>query len=72
MVFILAMVLHPDIQARAQAEIDAVVGSGRLPDMGDRDSLPLVRRIIKESLRWRTAVPVGKYPHIISNAGYLS
>ena len=29
--FLLNMVLHPEIQAKAQAEIDRVVGSERLP-----------------------------------------
>jgi hypothetical protein len=38
--FILAMVLHPEVMHRAQQEIDAVVGSGRLPDFADRPHLP--------------------------------
>ncbi|KAJ7108383.1 cytochrome P450 [Mycena crocata] len=40
--FILAMVLHPEYQARAQKEIDSITGRSRLPEFGDRDSLPLV------------------------------
>lgn len=28
--------LHPDVQARAKVEIDAVVGRERLPEFGDR------------------------------------
>ncbi|KIK34619.1 hypothetical protein CY34DRAFT_785483, partial [Suillus luteus UH-Slu-Lm8-n1] len=32
LVFIQAMVLNPEVQKRAQAEIDRVVGTGRLPD----------------------------------------
>ncbi|KAG9126871.1 hypothetical protein FRC07_001619 [Ceratobasidium sp. 392] len=47
-----AMVLHPDIQARAQAEIDALLGVERLPEMTDRESLPYVCCIVKEVLRW--------------------
>ncbi|KAH7889031.1 cytochrome P450 [Phlebopus sp. FC_14] len=38
--FFLAMTIHPDIQRRAQAELDAVIGTGRLPTFDDRDSLP--------------------------------
>ncbi|KAF8910745.1 cytochrome P450 [Mucidula mucida] len=30
--FLLAVVLHPEVQHRAQAELDAVVGRGRMPD----------------------------------------
>jgi len=33
---ILYMVLHPDIQARVQAEIDEVIGSSRSPVYGDK------------------------------------
>ncbi|CCO36214.1 O-methylsterigmatocystin oxidoreductase Short=OMST oxidoreductase [Rhizoctonia solani AG-1 IB] len=39
-VFVLAMVLHPEVQTKAQAEIDSVLGGTRLPEMADRDSLP--------------------------------
>lgn len=33
---ILSLLLHPQVQARAQAEIDVVVGRERLPDFSDR------------------------------------
>lgn len=36
----LAMLLHPEVQRRAQAEIDAVVGADRLPSFEDRAELP--------------------------------
>ena len=56
------MVLYPDVQARAQAEIDAVIGQGlqRLPHWEDRSSLPYVEAVVKETLRWHPAVPLGK------------
>lgn len=62
MVFILAMVLYPDVQARAQAEIDSVIGEGlpRLPHWEDQSSLPYVDAILKETLRWHPAVPLGE------------
>jgi len=56
-IFILAMVLHPEVQARAQAEIDEVVGTDRLPDLDDRDSLPYIEAIYRETLRWKPVVP---------------
>ncbi|KAI0056530.1 cytochrome P450 [Artomyces pyxidatus] len=58
----LALVLHPDVQRRAQAEVDAVTGGQRLPDYGDRSQLPYVQAVCKEVLRWRNVVPVG-VPH---------
>ena len=61
--FILAMTLWPDIQARAQAELDAVVGPGRLPEPEDLDQLPYVSAVIKEALRWHHPAPLG-LPHV--------
>ncbi|KII84597.1 hypothetical protein PLICRDRAFT_117651 [Plicaturopsis crispa FD-325 SS-3] len=57
--FILAMVLNPDVQAKAQEELDTVVGHGSLPDFGHQDSLPYVRAVIKELYRWRPLLPQG-------------
>ncbi|EIW74014.1 cytochrome P450 [Coniophora puteana RWD-64-598 SS2] len=56
-IFILAMVLHPEVQARAQSEIDEVVGTDRLPDLDDKGSLPYVEAIYRETLRWKPVVP---------------
>ncbi|QRW24870.1 cytochrome P450 family protein [Rhizoctonia solani] len=60
-VFVMAMAMHPDVQAKAQAELDAVIGT-RLPEMADRDSLPYIRRIVKEVFRWRMVLPLA-LPH---------
>lgn len=49
--FVLAMVLHPEVQIRAQQEIDRVC-QGRLPDFDDYDDLPYVHAMVKEVLRW--------------------
>ncbi|EJD55009.1 cytochrome P450 [Auricularia subglabra TFB-10046 SS5] len=51
--FFLAMTLHPEILKRAQAQLDAVVGSHRLPDFNDQPSLPYITAILKELLRWQ-------------------
>lgn len=56
------MSLNPDVQKKAQAELDDVVGPNRLPDHRDRESLPYVNAILKESLRWHNAAPFG-VPH---------
>ncbi|KIM36638.1 hypothetical protein M413DRAFT_20453 [Hebeloma cylindrosporum] len=60
--FILAMVLHPEAQERAQDEIDSVVGRDRLPTFQDYEQLPYVRALVKEVMRWRGVSPLG-IPH---------
>ena len=58
--FMLAMTLYPDVQRRAQAEIDDVVGHLRLPKFSDRVRLPYIEAIVKEVVRWRPIDPLGK------------
>ncbi|KAH8677106.1 cytochrome P450 [Ilyonectria robusta] len=64
--FIKAMMLHPEIQAKAQAEIDAVVGSNRMPGWSDWDNLPYIRCTMKETLRWMPSTILGGMPHRLS------
>ncbi|QRW20999.1 cytochrome P450 family protein [Rhizoctonia solani] len=59
LVFILAMTLNPRIQAKAQAEVDRVLGQDRLPEMDDRESLPYVECVLKEVERWQPVTPIG-------------
>ena len=54
------MTLHPEILKKAQEEINRVVGSDRLPGFQDKDELPYITALAKESLRWGTVVPMGK------------
>jgi cytochrome P450 len=56
------MVAHPEVQRRAQAELDSVVGRECLPTFADAPHLPYVRAIVKEVLRWRPAIERGM-PH---------
>ena len=58
------MVLFPEYQRKAQAEIDRVVGDGRLPDFRDRESLIYVEAILREVQRWQPIAPAGG-PHFI-------
>ena len=51
------MALYPDVQKKAQAEIDTVVGSNRLPNFHDRPSLPYINAVVKESSRWNLVLP---------------
>jgi cytochrome P450 len=60
--FVLAMVLYPEAQRKAQEEIDRVIGTDRLPLMRDRPRLPYVEALFKEVLRWHPIAPLG-VPH---------
>jgi len=53
------MVLHPEVQKNAHAELDRVVGPDRLPAFEDRASLPYIEAIVSELLRWHVATPLG-------------
>ncbi|KAH7909629.1 cytochrome P450 [Hygrophoropsis aurantiaca] len=57
--FILAMVLDPSIQERAYAQIKSVTGTERMPNFEDRDSLPYIDGIVRESMRWQPIFPMG-------------
>lgn len=58
--FMLAMVLNPEAQRKAQEELDAVVGRDRLPTFDDLDQLVYIRAIVKETLRWHPVGPLGE------------
>ncbi|KAI2619924.1 putative cytochrome P450 oxidoreductase OrdA-like protein [Hypoxylon sp. NC1633] len=60
--FFLAMTVHPEVQRKAQEEIDRVVGHDRLPTIADRETLPYVEATVKEVLRWHPVAPMA-LPH---------
>ena len=47
----MAMILTPKVQSQAQKEIDAVTGGARLPTFDDWKALPIVERLVYETLR---------------------
>jgi len=53
--------MNPVVAKKAQAEIDAVVGTERLPSFTDRDRLPYVNALALEVFRWNSVVPTGKW-----------
>lgn len=63
--FILAMIMFPEVQAKAQEEIDRTIGTDRLPQLADRGQLPYVEGVVKEVFRWFTVTPLGA-PHVMS------
>ncbi|KAJ5761024.1 hypothetical protein N7520_008180 [Penicillium odoratum] len=60
--FFLAMILFPEIQRKAQEEIDRVFGEPTLPTVADRERLPYIDAVVKETLRWHVVTPLG-VPH---------
>lgn len=64
--FLLAMVLYPDIQARARAEIDQIVKHDQMPCLDHRASLPYLDAVLHEVLRWCPVAPLGA-PHMASH-----
>jgi len=60
--FFLVMTKYPEVQKKAQAEVDRVTGGVRLPEFEDRDQMPYVNALFKESLRWRPPLPLS-VPH---------
>jgi cytochrome P450 len=59
--FFLALTLYPAVAKKAQEEIDATVGSDRLPTFEDRENLPYVDALTKEVFRWNAVVPTGMW-----------
>lgn len=45
---VLALVNFPDVQARAQEELDGVIGDERSPELDDIEDLPYLQAVIKE------------------------
>ena len=71
MAFTLAMVKNPHIWQRAQTEIDAFVGTDRLPEFDDRSSLSYVDAIVRETLRWQPPGPLGATMNTIFQTALL-
>ncbi|EGO01759.1 hypothetical protein SERLA73DRAFT_103748 [Serpula lacrymans var. lacrymans S7.3] len=57
--FFVAMTLFPEVQKKAQAEIDSVIDNNRLPTTDDREALPYVNAMVSEVLRWHSLAPLG-------------
>jgi hypothetical protein len=58
--FVAAMVINPNAQARAQQELDTVLGHTTLPRISDRERLPYIRNLIDEVLRLYPVLPLGE------------
>lgn len=63
--FFTAICHYPSWMPRMQEELDRVCGD-RLPSMKDLPELPILRAVVKETLRWRQPTPLG-VPHITTD-----
>ncbi|TFK73143.1 cytochrome P450 [Pluteus cervinus] len=60
--FVLAMVLHPEVQQTAHMAILQAVGHDRLPEFDDIQSVPYLHAVVREVLRWNPVIPMA-IPH---------
>jgi cytochrome P450 len=64
------MVLFPDVQKKAQDEIDCILGGNRLPSFADKSSLPYISCIVWECLRWNPVTPMGLAHYVTQDDEY--
>jgi cytochrome P450 len=71
-VCVLNLILNPEVQAKARAEIETVIGTDedgsilRLPEFNDRPQLKYLEYVIQETTRWAPLSPLG-VPHASIN-----
>ena len=68
--FVHAMTAHPEVQRKAQAQIDSVVGEGRSPTWQDYAQLPYIAQCVKETMRWRPVTPLA-FPHALAEDDWV-
>jgi len=61
---LVAMLMFPEVQKKAQVELDRVIGRDRLPGIDDQLDLPYCGAIVQEVLRWQPATPFA-LPHAL-------
>ena len=66
----MAILVNPEVQTRAQEELDRVVGPNRLPAIEDKDKLPYVAGIALEAMRWNPVIPLGLAHKVIADDEY--
>ncbi|NWT33096.1 CP2J2 protein, partial [Cardinalis cardinalis] len=67
---LLFMAIHPEIQARVQAEIDAVIGQARPPALEDRNKLHYTNAVVHEVQRKGNVIPFN-VPRMASEDTYV-
>ena len=64
------MTLYPDVQRKAQQELDRIVGPKRLPDYSDHDDLVYIQAIALETMRWMMVLPMAVPHRVIRDDEY--
>jgi cytochrome P450 len=59
--FLALMIVFPEVQRKAQMELDAVLSQERFPTAQDRPRLPYLEAVLKEVIRFRPIIPL--MPH---------
>ncbi|XP_049620345.1 cytochrome P450 2C25-like [Suncus etruscus] len=62
---LLLLLKHPDVTAKAQEEIERVIGRHRKPCMKDRTSMPYMDALVHEVQRYANLIPNG-VPHAVT------
>lgn len=70
LVIIQALALHPDVQQKAQTEIDSVCTEEHSPTWADFEKLPYIAQIVKEAMRWRPVTPLA-FPHALTQDDWI-
>ncbi|KAF2230069.1 putative cytochrome P450 oxidoreductase [Viridothelium virens] len=65
-----ALTLNPEVQRKAHAEIDEVVGHDRSPTWEDFARLQYINMIVKEGHRWRPILPLC-FPHAVGQDDWI-
>ncbi|KAJ8122224.1 hypothetical protein ONZ43_g1527 [Nemania bipapillata] len=68
--FVCAMLVFPEVQHRARAEVDRVVGLHRMPLPDDEPKMQYIRGCVKESVRWMPTTILGAIPHAVIKDDY--
>lgn len=63
LVFLADMMLHPEVQKKVHEELDREIGHGDFPTFTDRDNLPYLDAVWRESRRWHAPTPID-IPHM--------
>ncbi|KAI5932173.1 Cytochrome P450 2F1 [Manis javanica] len=56
---LLILLKYPEVTAKMQAELDAVVGRMRTPSLADREHLPYTNAVLHELQRFTSVLPLG-------------
>ena len=64
------MSLFPEVQQKAQDELERVIGPNRLPEFNDYDDLIYIQAVALEAMRWMVVVPLGIYHRVTQEDEY--